>query len=203
MKKYLLTSLFLLVGCSFVWSQTEKGRWQIGSQIGNLRYQNEGQYAQKSFSGTITPTLGYFVAKNLLLGTGIPVSYSTSYLKSPDFKSYQLIYGLSPFVNYYFGKGPLKPYIGAAYSYSRTINYYRSFLNGESKATGYSTTIAPHAGVAYFITRNIGLNVGLSYTIQHMEVGFLDNIPANQQSFPPVDSKFFSMDFGFQLYFGR
>ena len=203
MKTYLFTSLFLLACCSLTWAQTDKGRWQIGSQIGNFRYQNEGQYAQKSFSGTIMPTLGHFVAPNLLIGTGIPVSYSTSYLKSPDFKSYQLSYGLSPFINYYFGKGPLKPYLGAAYGYNRTVNYYRSFLNGESKATGYSTAIAPHAGVAYFISRNIGLNAELNYTIQHVETGFLDNIPANQQSFPPIDTKFFSLNFGFQLYFGR
>ena len=102
--------------CSFSWAQTDKGRWQLGAQIGNFKYQNEGQYAVKAFAGTLTPTIGYFLANNLLLGTGIPVSYSTAYLNNSGtyLKTYQLSYGLSPFITYYFGKGNLKPFVGVA-----------------------------------------------------------------------------------------
>ncbi|GAB4034667.1 outer membrane beta-barrel protein [Spirosoma gilvum] len=196
-------TFILLAICSLAEAQTSKGSWLIGTQAGNFKYQNEGQYSQKVFSGSITPTAGYFPIDNLVVGTGVPVSYYTTYLKSPDFKMYQLSYGLSPFINYYFGKAPLKPYLGVAYSYNHTDSYSRLFLNGESKATGYSTVLAPTLGLAYFVTRHIGLNAGLSYNIQHIHPPFLDNLSVTNQTIPQPDNKYFSLDIGILLSFGK
>ena len=203
MKTVALTLVFQLTVFVLSYAQTDQGRWQIGTQIGHFRYQNGGQYATKSFAGSIAPTVGHFVAKNLLIGAGVPLSHTTAYLKSPDFKTYQTSFGLSPFLNYYFGQSKLKPYIGIAYSYNRTINYYRSFLRGESSAKGYSTVLAPYMGIAYFVSPNIALNAGLSFNVKHQEQGFLDNIPLQYQDSHLVDSKFSTLDIGFQLYLGK
>ncbi len=206
MKKAILTITSTLLFCSALWAQTDKGRWQIGAQIGNFKYQNEGQYAVKAFAGSITPTVGYFLANNLLVGTGIPVSYSTAYLNYPSvyLKTYQLSYGLSPFINYYFGKGNWKPFVGVAYGFNQSVSYYKSSFQDESKTKGHSTVIAPHVGVAYFVSRSIALNLGLNFNIQHQIPLNADIIPVSQAGFVDHDdAKYFSLDIGFQLYFGK
>lgn len=186
-------------------AQTEQGRWQLGAQLGNLRYRNEGEYSTKDFGGTIAPSAGYFIARNLVIGAGVPVSYSSSRLSSDNYKWYQLVYGVSPFINYYIGNKPLKPYVGFSYAYNKSVSYSRSFSTSESTYRGHSTVISPRAGVAYWVTRNVALNAGLSFNIQHSE-----GMPTTPIPMPVLlgftelpDSRYFSLDFGFQLYFGK
>ena len=75
MKKILFASLFLLTQIT-LWAQTEKGRWTAGVSIGSITYQTAE--AGHSFAASLNPSLGRFVATNLLVGTGVPFSLSSS-----------------------------------------------------------------------------------------------------------------------------
>lgn len=214
--KKTLHIIMLLSICSSIQAQTQKGRWQVGMQVGNITYQDHGQSASKSWSVRFTPAAGYFVAKNLVIGTGIPLSInyasvgqSGSYYQGDDVFNTSL--GLSPFIRYYVGETRLKPYLGVSYSYLyKTYKYSHStFPIADISTTTYSTVIAPSIGLAYFISPQIAFNIDLSYNISQ------DQMPSfrYENTASPVwdviieknltESKFVSAEIGFQLYFGK
>ncbi len=173
MKFTAFTLILALAFSSAALAQTEKGRWILGAQIGNFTYQD--QFSVKSFSGNLTPSAGYFVADGLALGTGIPFSFSTQKGNGVGIygsHSSGTSIGLAPFVRYFIGKNRLKPYLGVAYSYSKSNSKNtQSDFNGSTDLTskGHSTAFTPTLGVAYFFTRNLALNAGLNYNVNHQE----------------------------------
>ena len=70
MKNSLYTFLLIVASLSFATAQTEKGRWTVGTDVGNLSYQDQNNY--KTFSANLTPSAGYFLTNGLLVGTGVP-----------------------------------------------------------------------------------------------------------------------------------
>ena len=208
MKTLLYSLLLVAVSVSAATAQTEKGRWTVGVSVGNFNYQNRGDgYA--AFTGNLSPSAGYFIASNLVIGTGVPLSLSTSkqgqgypYVQ----KSTVTGIGLSPFVRYYFGKSPLRPYVGLSYSYVRNSSQYKTQL-GDVSNNGYSSTVTPTVGIAYFVNRNVALNAGLNYNIQTNESGYLTF--TGQTNPTPIimsaksENKSLSLNIGFQLFFGK
>lgn len=193
-------------------AQTEKGRWTIGTQVGDLTYvdQNGG----RSLSINITPSAGYFIANGLALGTGIPIGIGSQKTTNDnaDFRSKSTSFsiGLSPFVRYFIGPNKLKPYIGVSYSYSR-LNFTSMNTNPSgsysSEGKGKITTLVPTLGLAYFINQHLGLTAGLNYNIIHN-----NQTSTNTDSFTPSSSttseytsdyKSLSLTVGFQLFIGQ
>ena len=166
----LLSLLWLAYGAS---AQTEKGRWTVGAQIGTFTYQD--QFGVRAFSGNLTPSAGYFVADGLAIGTGIPFSFSSQNGTGVSIYGYNASgtsIGLAPFVRYFIGKARLKPYLGLSYSYSRSNSkntQHDAIGTTDSRAEGHSTAFIPTVGVAYFFTRNLALNAGLNYNVNHQE----------------------------------
>lgn len=205
MKNYILTIELLLSILSSGLAQTEKGRWQVGVGVGNFTYQE--QQGSKYFSGNLTPTAGYFVADNLLIGTGLPLSLSQQRFTSYNTTKYTgTSAGLSPFVRYYIGKSSFKPYAGVSYSYAFTHNKYdlSSVFGTSLSGSGYSTSFIPTIGVAYFINRTVALNAGLAYTASNSKSGYIslaNNVPTIVDS--KSESKYASLDIGFQIFFGK
>ncbi|MVM37263.1 outer membrane beta-barrel protein [Spirosoma sp. HMF3257] len=165
MKNTLCTVLLVLIQFS-VNAQTEKGRWNAGVSVGQFSYQKAdlGNF----FSGSLTPTAGYFVAPNLLLGAGIPLSYNTQRYLSPvvNQKTRSFTVGVSPFARYYIGAAKLKPNIGFSFSYSHNNYYSTGSTNSsslESVATTNAITITPSVGLAYFLSQSISLDARLNY----------------------------------------
>ena len=190
-------------------AQTEKGQWTVGTQVGNLSYQNQDESRTISFS--ITPSAGYFIINGLVIGTGIPVSMSNQ--KNTNETAFyrrnkSSTIGLAPFIRYFLGEKKLKPYVGLAYSYSKTS--YKASSRGlvgffESEAKGKITAFTPTVGLAYFLSRNLGLTAGLNYNINHQDQEGTSSVPG----FPPgtssytSDTKSLSLSVGFQLFIGR
>lgn len=204
MKKSLYTLLLVIASVSVATAQTEKGRWTAGANVGNLSYQD--QNTLRSFAANLTPSAGYFVANGLLIGTGLPLSLSSSNNRNIRNNTLSTGIGLSPFIRYYFGPSALKPYAGFFYSYVRSSISYKTPL-GDVSGTGYSSTLAPTLGIAYFVNRNIALNAGLNYTIR---TGKTPGIAFSGQMGPAVrvvdfrtESKLLSLNIGFQLFFGK
>lgn len=196
----------LLTGFQFATAQTERGRWMVGTQIGGFTYSEQNNGGTKTISASLAPLAGYFMANNLLLGTGVPLSYSNT---KPSFaglitQTTNVSIGLSPFIRYYVGPSSLKPYVGLAYSYSFTNTKYET-QTGVVSGDGRSTMLTPTAGVAYFINRNVALSAGLNYSIQTSESVRLGGATASAPAITEftTNSKALSLNLGFQLFFGR
>lgn len=207
MKKAVLLMVWLVMLTTLVKAQTEKGRWMVGAQVGDFQYSDQNR--RKIFSGSLTPLVGYFVAKNFLVGTGIPLSlYTGSYygIRYPDpnivrFDVTTTQYGVSPFVRYYIGAAKLKPYLGVAYTYSKSHSQTTIPSALLQKSEGFSSAIVPALGVAYFLSRSVALNAGLNFSIQKNEDKILD--PQSAASTVTSDFKSVSLGIGFQLFFGK
>lgn len=212
MKTWLFSSVLLLTLISASQAQTEKGRWTIGAQVGNLSYQN--QNGIRTWSASITPSAGYFITNGLLVGTGLPVSASSSKTNDDNtpysnrYRNKSSTIGLSPFLRYFLGQSKLKPYVGLAYSYSKTkYDNTQTYLSGPSVSDGHGkiTAFVPTVGLAYFVNRNLGLIVGLNYNINHQDQETTSTVPG----FAPAintyisDSKSVSLSAGFQLFIGQ
>ncbi|MBC3788961.1 outer membrane beta-barrel protein [Spirosoma utsteinense] len=202
MKTTVCTILLVLTGLSVAIAQTEKGRWTVGAAVGNLSYQD--QYAYKTFSANLTPAAGYFLATGLVIGTGIPLSFERQKGNGFATKYTATETGLSPFVRYYMGSAALKPYVGVAYSYTRLDRHY-NLSNTVISGKGHSSAIAPTVGIAYFINRNVALNAGLNYNIETNEIPFLSFADSSAPAIFAQRSKdkSFSLNIGFQLFFGK
>lgn len=100
-------------------AQTERGTTLIGLSAGNLGYGRGADHTFRQYSGTLTPTVGRFVADNLLVGLGVQVGHSHrqstySGLYFPSVISPNVLYdnitfserrwsaGVTPFARYYF-----------------------------------------------------------------------------------------------------
>ncbi|QHV97260.1 porin family protein [Spirosoma endbachense] len=180
-------------------AQTEKGRWTIGAQVGNFQYSTQNEYY--SFSGSLSPYAGYFVAKNLTIGAGIPLSLATH--KYYDYHSNNTGIGISPNVRYYFGNANLKPYAGLQYSYSRTHQRTRTGSQ-DTDANGFASSFSPSIGLAYFLNHTVALNIGLNYIWQRYNSGNqnydVDGKPVDSQT---ATSKYAMVAIGFDLFFGK
>ncbi|GAB3911523.1 hypothetical protein GCM10028803_53180 [Larkinella knui] len=153
-------------------AQTEKGRWLIGAQIGNFNYRQYKNDVGYTFSGSVMPSVNYFVRQNLLIGFDVPYSVEKSKLKNPLLTSYGSVeqqLGVGPSIRYYIGNSNFKPYVGISYTYSRYYHKYDMNANGDFRITskGFRSNLAPGLGVAYFVNRNVVLNAGLTYNFYH------------------------------------
>ncbi|UHG93466.1 outer membrane beta-barrel protein [Spirosoma oryzicola] len=206
MKKVALL-LFVWMGVliSSAQAQTEKGRWMAGTQIGDFTY--SGQYGQRNFSASLSPSAGYFVANGLLVGARVPLSYAS--VRYPEYnsngtspvpaKSIATSYGLGPFVRYYVGSAKVKPYIGLSYTYSLTNTKQTSSARETVKNSSHYSLIVPTLGVAYFVTRNVALNAGLNYNSYRSTYEADQPTPGTYTD----TSKSFSLGIGFDLFFGQ
>ena len=208
MKKLVCILVILMTSRSLVHAQTEKGRWTAGVNIGSVSYQDYNSI--KQFAVNLTPSAGYFIKDNLLIGTGVPLSLSTykTGVTNPYLtKTVTMGVGLSPFVRYYFGKSALKPFAGLSYSYTYTHYKYEPLplFGSNESASGYSTYWTPTLGLAYFINRSIAVNASLNYTISESKTVYFS--PTQSGASRIIDntqkSKLFSLGVGFQLFFGK
>lgn len=194
--------MLVLIGLSAAIAQTEKGRWTVGADVGNLSYQD--QYAYKTFSANLLPSAGYFLATGLVIGTGVPLSFERQTDNGFATKYTATEIGLSPFVRYYLGTAALKPYVGIAYKYTG-LNRHYNLSNTDISGKGHSSAFAPAVGIAYFINRNVALNAGLNYNIETNETPFLSFADSSAPAIFVQRStdKSFSLNIGFQLFFGK
>ncbi len=203
MKILYFTLTLLLTGLSSVVAQTEKGRWMVGASVGNFSY--SAQNGNKSFAGSISPSAGYFVANNLVVGTGIPLGLSTNNYYDPtgEIHASTINMGVSPYVFYYFGSSKLKPYVGVSYTYSKTEHRIRSGSQTNTD-NGYTSSVIPTVGVAYFINRTVALSAGLNYVWDRYKTAYaVYDVSGNPIETPVSTSKYLSLGIGFQIFLGK
>lgn len=188
-------------------AQTEKGRWTVGAQVGNLTFRTKDQFT--SFSVDLTPSAGYIVTDGLVVGAGLPIymgitraGYGGDYYNHSS--SFDI--GLAPFLRYYIGKSSFKPYIGVAYSYSRMTGAVKSnvitagYNTGDTK--GYATAFTPSVGIAYFVNRNLALTAGINYNVNYSDQTTTYTLQPSSNGYISKD-RYLSLAIGFQLFIGK
>jgi len=180
MKKNLLTALLALL--SFAgFSQTETGSWLLG---GGIQYSSqttkEDNYKRTTSIFALTPMIGYFPVN------GLAVILNTSYVNmhfssdgGDDISDHALAIG--PLVRYYFPGQSVRFFTGAGYT----------FNSGSGSSGG---TWQVQTGPAFFIRRNVALELVLSYqgtTMNSSEGGY--HATQNQ----------FGTGFGFVIYLDK
>ncbi|MGA0556845.1 hypothetical protein ACO2Q8_09360 [Larkinella sp. VNQ87] len=134
--------------------QTAKGRWVIG---GSFRLTTEAEKAnlpgnerssETAFS--LSPSVGWFVAKNLLLGVSVPLGFS----KTGNDSAFS--YGLTPYIKKYISDNRLRPFVGGNLSYFAI----RNKGNG-ARSTNQQIGLAVDAGLAYLLGERFIVEAGL------------------------------------------
>lgn len=172
-KAVVMSGLLLLSTISF--SQTERGNYIISgrtslelSRASSHMSNNgtsipEGEVDLNSFK--LTSGFGYFTTDNLALGFSFQYSHS-----GEDYKSNELTF--MPTLMYFIPSGsPLRLYgqIGAGVAYaSEKSGSYREFFSGFAYGGGI--------GLAYFITNNVAVDLGLQLVGTKLSYSEDDNI---------------------------
>lgn len=201
MKQFVFTAALMLMSVSAILAQTEKGRWTVGAQVGNVSYASRG--TERSLSVLLSPSVGVFAARNFLLGLSLPVVYSqyrSTVVSTYESSNTQL--GVSPFARIYFGSAKLRPFVNASVGYN---HQWTSFLSpgsstgrpvkDDSGFIGYSLS----AGGAYFINNTISLDASLGYAggdTNNLNIADFFNSGTTQ-------AKSFGLSIGFRLFLGK
>lgn len=152
--KSLIFTIAILVS-TISYAQTEKGKFAL-SGVSSLSYNNISDEYVSVTTVNFNLGVGYFVAKNLLIGASGSIlhqSYS-SYTEN----SISII----PTITYYLGKNQLKPYIEGGVGYVR-------FTGQDGVAFGGG------GGLAYMIGNNISFDITLNYLKFSVENGNADS----------------------------
>jgi len=174
MKPFLTTVLILLISFG-AYSQTNRNSFLIGGSA-SLSYQ-ETKYPSsygtnyKTTSVSVSPSVGFFVIKNLCVGLSVPLSISnTKYDNKGAGVSFgnakSNSYGAGPFVRYYYPIIDNKLFLLAegTYSWSKGTNHTSvyDFNTNTTEPLKYSTTINTYkfgAGIAFFLNEHTSLEL--------------------------------------------
>ena len=177
MKKLTLIAVLAFAGTGNAQTETvstlptAKGNWIIGGST-NLGFnsnkvtQKSGDYSvdgQKNFTFNVTPTVGYFVIDNLAVGLdlGYEVKKYDEYLGFEEkMKVTASTFSVLPSATYYFKTDSKAfPYVGAGAGYA--LNSSKTETIAPYKTNFFQ--LKAKAGLAYFITPSIAVDLAFSY----------------------------------------
>jgi hypothetical protein len=187
----------------------EPRRLLVGAELSQLNYERISPAASTTYKVLVAPSLGYRVAKNLVVSLGIPLGTSrTSYnfgassTSNFSYRETQIRIGLSPSIRYYVGESNLKPFVGFSYSYLINRNTYK--IIDKYSADDRSNMFIPSIGLAYSLTQKLVLMTSLNYLIDNNESKdlvisgpntILDTVRPNTKSL--------SVGLGIQVFLGK
>lgn len=150
---------------------TAKGNWIIGGSTNlgfnsNKATQKSGDYSvdgQKTTTFNVTPTVGYFVIDNLAVGLNLGYEVQkqdASYDFNQTAKVTNTVFSVIPSVTYFIeADSKAFPYISAGAGYAAIKTKVAST---ETQNDNYFVW-GGKAGLAYFITPSIAIDLGLNY----------------------------------------
>lgn len=201
--KKLFLSVFAVAALAFnTQAQTEKGKIMLGGNLAFDSQKSDFDNAKSNTSFEIVPSVGYFVADNIAVGTGVGYSFDKNIgtAKSEAFV-------VSPFGRYYtnlsdqfkfFGQLSVPMEFG-----SRTAI---DAAGDEGAKIGNSTQIgvALSPGFAFFPTKKIGIELalnGLSYTNYRVQDANENDVKGAGYDNVSFGTNFFAPKLGIQFHF--
>jgi hypothetical protein len=168
MKKLIFISVIIL-SCSIISAQTERGKILLsgGSNLGAYFSGNKSETGTSTIKSAssgfnLDLKMGYFVARNLVIGEYGYVGYDHYKNKDNDYESKGTDVSIGPFIRYYFGQSKVKPFINTQIEWMWANNKYITNNNtSESKYTGPAYGVS--GGVAIFVNEHVGLTCALGY----------------------------------------
>jgi opacity protein-like surface antigen len=120
-----------------------------------------GQTINLDFTGQI----GLFVHKNLMLGIGIPFSYSkqTDAFEYDAYTDITTSISLVPFIRCYIGKGKLKPYLHSGFGMGRGSNKYFESNKKETKVPLQILAYEIGGGLSIFLSDHLAIDLNILY----------------------------------------
>lgn len=162
MPTFLFFAALVFATVSPVFAQTEKGRWLVGGS-GTGSFDTDGDELRQTIV-LLTPSAGYFVARNVALGAGLPLFYSRVKFSGTRGDGRTLTVGLSPFARLYFGQSQVKPFLQSQVGYVRTLYKSSGTLGGGNFSDFDGQFVyGGAAGVAVFLNENSSLDLSLNY----------------------------------------
>lgn len=150
--------------------QTNQGNWIVEGNFiagrSSLRYEN-GTATNRVATGTysISPSVGYFIRKNTILGVAVPLQFIESRSSAQNLTSSSVNFwsvGISPYYQHYWTPTRLSPY-------TRVEASFVQFTFGSTARSIYSTSATVGLGLAYmagqrFIVETSVASATLAYT---------------------------------------
>jgi len=144
-------------------AQTEKGKFIVGGQVG-FETSKTKDTDNKSTGFSINPTVGYFVADNWAVGTGIGYGWSKEeFTTNPTLKTDA--FKVAPFVRNYVGEGQFKFFsqLSVPMAWGKKTS---ELATGDVKEKTQNIGVEIAPGFAFFPTNKIGIELkvrGLYY----------------------------------------
>ena len=175
-----MTVLIILMPSFIALAQNKPGRWAFGidgssdlgfsRQSSNLRLDGTREEAESTTIG-LAPQVGYLPVKNLVVGLGSNLAYSST-LSYPVKTMFSLA-TFGPFFKCYFSDGKLKPFFGFNFEYGIikgkewALSYFHGLLVHNPQPANMATLdvsfMRANAGVAWFLTRSFSVEAGVFY----------------------------------------
>lgn len=173
--KYLVFFPWLLIISLPAKAQIESGRWQLGAELNQLNYE-ELVGNQTNLRVLTTPSIGYFLTRNLVIGVGIPLGIRSTTDPIPIFRDTHYRVGVAPSLRYYFGKSNWKPFLSLSYNYLSNKHIFK-VVDDQYTYTDHSNVFIPSIGVSYRLGYRIALTTSLNYVIDNFRLA--NNEPRN------------------------
>ncbi|MFN8278347.1 MAG: outer membrane beta-barrel protein [Chitinophagales bacterium] len=136
-------------------AQTEKGKMLGGGSVSISYFKQDTIH---SFDFSVSPTLGFFVVKNFMIGTSLGLAFTSDNRGKKGTSRLVTTTSFTPALRYYFLKEKLRPFLYATFGY-----YSSTVLNQGNTSATEGLAGSGGAGIDYFINRNFALEFAGGY----------------------------------------
>lgn len=201
--KKLLLSLIAVSALAFTsQAQTEKGKFMLGgnAEFNSVKSDAEGAKANTSFS--VIPNVGYFIADNIAIGTGVGYSQTKS-IGDGQLESFVV----SPFGRYYANLSESFKFVGQLavpleFGTLKDVDNAGEVGDKVGNTTSIGVNLSP--GFAFFPTKKIAIELLLNgFSYENFSVDDEDGTTVKGQGYNSfsIGTNFFAPRIGVQFHF--
>ena len=157
-KNFLLVFALLLLSAFSATAQTDRGRVMAGGSVNFRLPTGDGDNVRQS-TLSATPSIGFFVADNVALGFGLPITLDRYEDDGRRYTRRNSSFAFAPFGRYYFGAANIKPFLEARFG----IQHFKTVETGRGDVTDNALFVGMGGGIAFFLNEHVALEPKLTY----------------------------------------
>jgi hypothetical protein len=209
MKKLLLSLIAVSALAFTTQAQTEKGNIMLGGNVAFSTSKNDGA-PKTDINFNVVPSVGYFVANNIAIGTGVGYQFAKSYTGAVNantaaFSTKVSAFVVSPFARAYKGITDQFKFYGqlsVPMSFGNTKVGDGNGDNFQKVSKDNNVGVALSPGFAFFPSKKFGIEFsvqGISYNDQTSKDA--NDIKTGGNKDFNIGANFFNPNIGVQFYF--